>query len=206
MTAFTPLIRKTGRRWPTAAQWKWRARAFWRRWLPRGSTLALFFSVFAAVFIVGLPATVYWPKLAALISNREASVAHSPSQAPADLPPRLFRVIDGDTVRYQGRSYRLVGFDTPESGTNARCAREQSLAARATSRLRQLVASGGLQFTALACACPVGTEGTRRCNYGRGCGALTANGRDVGSVLISEGLARPYRCGRTSCPPRGSWC
>jgi endonuclease YncB( thermonuclease family) len=168
--------------------------------------LALFFVIFAAVFVVGLPASVYGPKLAALLSDRNASVARLPSQAPEGIPPRLVQVIDGDTVHYQGRSYRLVGFDTPESGTNARCAQERLLATRATSRLRQLVAGGGLRLAPLACSCPEGTEGTKRCNFGRSCGALTANGRDVGSVLISEGLARPYRCGRTSCPPRGSWC
>jgi hypothetical protein len=26
------------------------------------------------------------------------------------------------------------------------------------------------------------------------------------SIVISEGLARPYVCGRTSCPPRQAWC
>ncbi len=32
-----------------------------------------------------------------------------------------------------------------------------------------------------------------RCNYGRACGVLTAAGKDVGAILISErGLARRY--------------
>jgi len=30
-------------------------------------------------------------------------------------------VIDGDTMRYCGEVYRLVGFDTPERADNARC-------------------------------------------------------------------------------------
>jgi hypothetical protein len=35
---------------------------------------------------------------------------------------------------------------------------------------------------------------------------LKARGRDVGAILISEGLARSYVCGASSCPPRSSWC
>ena len=42
--------------------------------------------------------------------------------------------------------YRLVGFNTPETGTNARCEFERALAAKATQRLRQLTAAGGLEL------------------------------------------------------------
>jgi hypothetical protein len=36
---------------------------------------------------------------------------------------------------------------------------------------------------------------------------LTANGRDVGAILISEGLAVPFVCGATRCPPKPHpWC
>jgi hypothetical protein len=49
---------------------------------------------------------------------------------------------------------------------------------------------GGLDLERVACACPTGTEGTPRCNYGRSCGVLRARGQDVGAVLIAEGLAR----------------
>jgi endonuclease YncB( thermonuclease family) len=113
-------------------------------------------------------------------------------------------IVDGDTVRMGGQTYRLVGFDTPEMA--GRCARESNLAMRAAARLQQLVSQGGVDLQRLACACQPGTEGTDRCNYGRLCGTLKVGGRDVGPILISEGLARPYICGRTSCPPRQGWC
>jgi micrococcal nuclease len=121
------------------------------------------------------------------------------------IDPGRVEVIDGDTVRVADEVFRLLGFDAPET-YRARCASERDLGNRATFRLRQLVAGGGLDLERIACSCPAGTEGTERCNYGRSCGVLKARGQDVGSVLIAEGLAHAYVCGRTSCPSRGSWC
>jgi endonuclease YncB( thermonuclease family) len=62
-------------------------------------------------------------------------------------------IIDGDTVRSDGTVYRLVGFNTPESGLNAGCEKERMLAAKATQRLRQLVGAGNLQLEPVRCAC-----------------------------------------------------
>jgi hypothetical protein len=115
-------------------------------------------------------------------------------------------VVDGDTVRVNGQTYRLVGFDTPESGSLARCERERKLADAATNRLRQLVASRQTAFKPVPCSCRPGTEGTQQCNYGRLCARLWADGRDAGEILISEGLARSYVCGQSGCPKRQSWC
>jgi hypothetical protein len=116
------------------------------------------------------------------------------------------QVVDGDTVRSGGKIYRLVGFNTPESGRLARCERERVLASKATHRLQELVDRSDVALARVACACSPGTEGTDDCNYGRLCGTLRADGRDVGSVLIAEGLAERYTCGATSCPPRKDWC
>jgi endonuclease YncB( thermonuclease family) len=58
--------------------------------------------------------------------------------------PRLsgpIDVIDGDTVRHQGITYRLVGFDTPERGDRARCDDERQRAEKATQRLRNLIST-----------------------------------------------------------------
>jgi endonuclease YncB( thermonuclease family) len=114
-------------------------------------------------------------------------------------------VIDGDTVRFNGTTYRLAGIDTPERGNRARSDDERRRAEAATQRLRALVAGGDAQLTRVACACRPGLEGTRDCNYGRLCGSLSIGGRDAGNILISEGHARRYKCGATGCPQRRPW-
>ena len=87
------------------------------------------------------------------------------------LEPRVVHVIDGDTS-----AATLSGswdFDAPETGERARCKAERTLGARASFRLRQIVAGGAIDLQMIACSCRPGTEGTPRCNYGRSCGALS---------------------------------
>ncbi len=118
------------------------------------------------------------------------------------------RVLDGDTIRvhHQQPNVRLVGFNAPETWRPA-CEGEAQLGARATRRLRDLVRGGDLDFEYIPCSCPAGTEGTQAGNYGRRCGTLKAGARDVGAILIEEGLAVPFVCAATRCPrtPR-PWC
>ena len=119
------------------------------------------------------------------------------------------RIIDGDTINVRGitPNVRLVGFNAPETWRPS-CAAERQVGERATVRLSQLVRNAAsIEFERVACSCRPGTEGTDRCNFGRLCGSLFVDGQDVGRTLIGEGLAVPYRCGRTSCPPRPqAWC
>ena len=81
------------------------------------------------------------------------------------IQPGAIEVVDGDTitVRGQSRQVRLLGFDTPETGFEARCEAERTLAAKATQRLRQIVASGGLDLTIVPCPC-WRRHGTFGCN------------------------------------------
>ncbi len=48
-------------------------------------------------------------------------------------------LVDGDTITVHGKRTRLVGFDAPELGGHAHCGLKRMLAARATSRLRQMI-------------------------------------------------------------------
>ena len=100
-------------------------------------------------------------------------------------------VVDGDTVKAPyGVTYRLLGFDAPETHF-AKCKAERELGLAAKERLEQLVATTEVKVI----------ESGKRDKYGRTLATLTANGRDVGDVLIGEGLARPYHGER-----RKSWC
>lgn len=162
---------------------------------------------FALVLLVGsfiYSQVKHWPTYG---TSDLASVV-SDSLTPRPLARSEFTVTDGDTIRLKGREKgtRLVGFNAPES-IEPRCAVEGRLGRRAKARLEELVASSKLELQMVACSCRPGTQGTNDCNYGRSCGSLFADGRDVGEVLISEGLAVPFVCGSTSCPPTPRpWC
>ncbi|WP_103764531.1 SH3 domain-containing protein [Roseovarius confluentis] len=141
------------------------------------------------------------------------SLVAPPTERPASQDRSLrasdVRIIDGDTIDVPGlpANVRLVGFNAPETWRPA-CAAEREVGERATARLGQLVrGAASIEFERVACSCRPGTEGTDQCNFGRFCGLLFVDGQHVGSTLIAEDLAVPYRCGRTSCPPRPQpWC
>lgn len=105
--------------------------------------------------------------------------------------PDRIEVVDGDTIRIGDDRYRLLGFDTPETRF-AQCESERDLGNQATRRLKQLIATGSEAVLHIE---------ARRDRYDRFLARLEVNGQDVGPVLISEGLARPYQGGQ-----RGGWC
>jgi endonuclease YncB( thermonuclease family) len=139
--------------------------------------------------------------LFALIFSSLASLAHADPVKPGDIG-----IVDGDTITVRGNPHqvRLRGFDTPETGWGARCSAERALANKATQRLRDIVAAGGLDLAVIPCPC-WRQKGYRACNDGRDCGVLKAKGRNVADIMISEGLARPLHCGK-ACPVEYSWC
>ncbi|MEP3297869.1 MAG: thermonuclease family protein [Pseudoruegeria sp.] len=86
---------------------------------------------------------------------------------------------------------RLVGFDTPET-RNAKCTYEKNLGNLATTRARTLVKAAGRVDLLLL---------PGKDKYGRHLGKVFVRGQNLGEILISEGLARPYSGGR-----RKGWC
>jgi endonuclease YncB( thermonuclease family) len=102
--------------------------------------------------------------------------------APASLPvAQVERVIDGDTLRLKdGRSVRMVGLNTPETGKKGRSAEPFADAAR--RRLQTLVdESDG------AVSLRVGQQG--KDNYGRVLANVYGrNGANLEAQLLSEGL------------------
>ena len=102
-----------------------------------------------------------------------------------------FIVVDGDTIKAPyGVTYRLLGFDTPETRF-AKCDAERALGLAAKERLEELLETSEVKVI----------ESGKRDKYGRTLAHVTADGRDVGEILIGEGLARAYHGER-----RKSWC
>ncbi|ODT68424.1 MAG: hypothetical protein ABS75_20560 [Pelagibacterium sp. SCN 63-23] len=99
---------------------------------------------------------------------------------------RVTCVVDGDTIWLQGVNLRLESFDTPEP-YNDICGgqREVELAHRASARLLELLNSG-----------PFTVEAHDTDRYGRTLATIRIGGRDVGDILIEEGLARRWPNGR----------
>lgn len=99
-------------------------------------------------------------------------------------------VVDGDTFWFQGEKYRIADIDTPETHP-ARCAEEAALGEAATDRLQQWLNDGAFSLESAE------RDADR---YGRKLRVPTRGGESVGSVLVDEGLARPWE-GR-----RRPWC
>ena len=101
------------------------------------------------------------------------------------------RVIDGDTIAIGDTTYRLMGYDTPET-TFAKCDEERQLGDRATRRLAELIESArGIELDVR----------WKADKYDRKLARAYIFGQDVAYTMIAEGLARPYSGGK-----RGSWC
>lgn len=100
-------------------------------------------------------------------------------------------VVDGDTFYLMGDKIRIADIDALETG-GARCAYESQLGNRATRRLRELLNAGPFVLQSYK------SRDTDR--YGRKLRVVMRDGKSLGDILITEGLARRWN-GR-----REPWC
>jgi len=93
------------------------------------------------------------------------------------------RVTDGDSIRFGAESIRLLGLDAPEIEQTCIDPNGQiwTCGQAARQRLEQLMAQGRIEC-----------RSQKRDRYDRSLAICTVNGLDVGSVLVSEGLAVSY--------------
>ena len=100
-------------------------------------------------------------------------------------------VVDGDTIWIGGDKIRIADIDTPEI-SEPKCRSELALGNKATARLIELINAGPFELK--------GWPGRDKDRYGRKLRILTRDGRSLGDILVSEGLARTWS-GR-----REPWC
>ncbi len=103
---------------------------------------------------------------------------------------RYHCVVDGDTIWHLGTKIRIADIDTPEVG-QPKCSSEAALGARATKRLLQLVNAGPFAMQSID---------RDEDKYGRKLRVFVRDGKSLGDILVSEGLARTWS-GR-----REPWC
>lgn len=201
-------------RWPMPGQKRRkRRRAEWREIL----------AVVVLGLVIGLAVALLWPRGGGMLaekqpritapradpyaeSRRSRAILEAQEGRPAPMriaqgraapgdavraQPAFVRVIDGDTFDYRGDRIRVADIDTPER--EGRCPYETMLAARATARMRALLAAGPFELH----AAPDGRDEDR---YGRKLRIVTRGGRSLGDQLVAEGLARTWS-GR-----REPWC
>jgi endonuclease YncB( thermonuclease family) len=112
----------------------------------------------------------------------------------------ILRVIDGDTIEIKNEcfpkelklSVRVLGIDTPEKGSRAKCEKEAKLAEKASKFTKQFIGKNK-------------TATFRNIQWDKFGGRLLAdveiNGKSLSDELIKNGLARSY-----DGKKKGSWC
>jgi endonuclease YncB( thermonuclease family) len=92
-------------------------------------------------------------------------------------------VVDGDTIHFGGEVIRIADINTPEV-RDAKCEAETALGRKATQRLVALLNEGPFDLEY------AGRRDTDK--YGRDLRIVSRNGRSLGDILVSEGLAERW--------------
>lgn len=140
------------------------------------------------------PAAALMPALAASVAVRLSRLAILLlALAAVHELTGTIRVVDGDTVDRWFLRFRLAGFDAPEI-RKAKCPEERAAGRAAAQRLRELLSA--------ASSVRLAPTQWRLDTWGRVVARLEVDGRDVATLMIAEGHARPYD-GRSK---RAGWC
>jgi micrococcal nuclease len=99
-------------------------------------------------------------------------------------------VVDGDTFYTAKNKIRIADIDAPETHP-PRCALEADLGDRATTRLSELLSAGSFELV---------RADRDEDRHGRKLRIIIRNGRSIGDMLVSEGLARKWT------GKRRPWC
>lgn len=114
----------------------------------------------------------------------------------------VYKVADGDTVEFNAPwllpelgnhiSVRIFGIDTPEKTAYAKCPTERAFGLKASEYTKKLIKE--------AKVIEVSVKGFDKYG-GRILGNIYVDGKSIGDLLISNGLAKPY-----SGNKKPDWC
>ena len=115
---------------------------------------------------------------------------------------KVLRVIDGDTVEIEADflppplkptlKLRILGVDTPEKKSRAKCASESRLAEKASMFTQKTISDGLIKKIQIKSWDKYG---------GRVLGDIIVDGQSLKDLLLSKGLAKPYDGGK-----KVGWC
>tara|TARA_B100000378_G_scaffold49439_2_gene36851 strand:- start:195 stop:677 length:483 start_codon:yes stop_codon:yes gene_type:complete len=95
---------------------------------------------------------------------------------------RVNCVVDGDTFWFDRQKIRIADIDAPELSP-PRCAYERKKGETAKRRLLELLNAGAFSLS---------SKDRDKDRYGRMLRIVTRSGHSIGTVLVKEGLARPW--------------
>ena len=115
---------------------------------------------------------------------------------------KVLRVIDGDTVEIEADflphplkptlKLRILGVDTPEKKSRAKCVSESRLAEQASMFTQKTISEGLIKKIQIKSWDKYG---------GRVLGDVIVDGESLKDLLLSKGLAKPYEGGK-----KIGWC
>jgi micrococcal nuclease len=112
------------------------------------------------------------------------------------VPPGTLVVVDGDTVKIGRQRLRLLSIDAPEI-QHARCKAERRVGQASKARLLELIDGRTVEIRFSG----------KDDRYDRPLVDLAVPAGDIGTILMGEGLAVPYRGGRKAWAERVlHWC
>lgn len=132
--------------------------------------------------------------IAALAACADTDICDVNIENCIQMPASEIIAVDGDTYQIAGRRLRLAGWDSPETGSAAKCRKEHELGLRAEAQAKLFIGTGTTATLQL-----LGQD-----QYKREVARIWLDGTDIGKMLNVDGLALPIHKDEVSA--KADWC